>query len=638
MNPYLYQGTRGLNMAYGIANIGNTWFFNLQGLNPSAYNDGEFDILLTQVAQPGGSTRNTVHVLDVNGNYLGNGVTINWNGVTPMGNYRVDQYNLNDSSSGTNVQKAIRFAGIELSDFNLTPTEITEAVIIRLEISSDADPAFFAINDKSFLSNCVDIDSDSDGIANSLDLDSDNDGIPDNVEAQTTTGYIAPTGTYNADGVDLAYTSGLNPVNTDGADDADYLDLDSDNDGINDTLESNLTLSGLDNDFDGLDNSIDTTADYTDVGGRIDNPLSGAYIFPDLDSDALTGGNVDFRDATDDRLDTDGDGILDTVDIDDDNDGITDADENAACFGSSASGTLFTETFGAGNRVSTPYTNYIYEPNSFPGGSVNDGEYAILNNIQTSASWAATAWVNLPDHTGDANGRMALFNSTDSALEEFYNRPNITVTPNTNLEFSFWVLNVDLASSDPTRNLPNITVYIKDGSGTILKTYNTSNVAKDEQWHNYKFTFNPGANTEVTLVLINNASGGLGNDLALDDFEIRVLCDTDGDGIVNGYDLDSDNDGIFDIYEGGAIAGGASDADNNGIIDGSSFGNNGLFNGIENNDTSSATYTYALPSSDGDGIPNFLDLDSDADGIPDNVEAQTTLGYAAPSGFTIQRS
>ncbi|MGB5384913.1 MAG: hypothetical protein WBN19_13735, partial [Lutimonas sp.] len=158
MNPYLYQGTRGLNMAYGIANIGNTWFFNLQGLNPSAYNDGEFDILLTQVAQPGGSTRNTVHVLDVNGNYLGNGVTINWNGVTPMGNYRVDQYNLNDSSSGTNVQKAIRFAGIELSDFNLTPTEITEAVIIRLEISSDADPAFFAINDKSFLSNCVDID------------------------------------------------------------------------------------------------------------------------------------------------------------------------------------------------------------------------------------------------------------------------------------------------------------------------------------------------------------------------------------------------------------------------------------------------------------------------------------------------
>lgn len=35
---------------------------------------------------------------------------------------------------------------------------------------------------------------------------------------------------------------------------------------------------------------------------------------------------------------------------------------------------------------------------------------------------------------------------------------------------------------------------------------------------------------------------------------------------------------------------------------------------------------------DGDGIVDRLDLDSDNDGIPDNVEAQTTASYAAPSG------
>ena len=56
----------------------------------------------------------------------------------------------------------------------------------------------------------VPLNSDGDGIANYLDLDSDNDGITDNVEAQTTAGYIAPSGVdANGDGVDDAYdTSG----------------------------------------------------------------------------------------------------------------------------------------------------------------------------------------------------------------------------------------------------------------------------------------------------------------------------------------------------------------------------------------------------------------------------------------------
>jgi len=37
---------------------------------------------------------------------------------------------------------------------------------------------------------------------------------------------------------------------------------------------------------------------------------------------------------------------------------------------------------------------------------------------------------------------------------------------------------------------------------------------------------------------------------------------------------------------------------------------------------------------DGDGIINSLDLDSDNDGIGDNVEAQSTAGYVAPGSFT----
>jgi len=74
--------------------------------------------------------------------------------------------------------------------------------------------------------------------------------------------------------------------------------------------------------------------------------------------------------------------------------------------------------------------------------------------------------------------------------------------------------------------------------------------------------------------------------------------DPDGDGINNVCDLDDDNDGILDTDEK---------------------------NGNETRDT------------DGDGNYNHLDIDSDNDGIPDNVEGQTTAGYIAPSsnGTTI---
>ncbi|SDZ75329.1 Cadherin domain-containing protein [Thiothrix caldifontis] len=101
-------------------------------------------------------------------------------------------------------------------------------------------------------------DADNDNIANQYDLDSDGDGIPDNIEAQTTAGYIPPSGTVSANGVDTAYGAGLTPVNTDGTDTADYLDTDSDNSGANDTDEAKLTLANADADGDGLDNAIDT--------------------------------------------------------------------------------------------------------------------------------------------------------------------------------------------------------------------------------------------------------------------------------------------------------------------------------------------------------------------------------------------
>ena len=115
------------------------------------------------------------------------------------------------------------------------------------------------------LGNVPPVDTDGDGIADYLDLDSDNDGIPDTVEGQTTAGYIPPTNMdSDGDGVDDAYDPDSGgqftiPVDTDGDGTTDHLDADSDDDDIDDIVESGLVLSGFDADGDGIDDAVNAS-------------------------------------------------------------------------------------------------------------------------------------------------------------------------------------------------------------------------------------------------------------------------------------------------------------------------------------------------------------------------------------------
>ena len=194
-------------------------------------------------------------------------------------------------------------------------------------------------------------DFDGDGIPDDLDIDSDNDGIPDNIEAQTTDGYIQPSGEdINGDGLDDAYGTdgiGLDPVNTDGEGLPDYVDEDSDNDGVDDIIEANdnnrdgfadSILTGNDSDGDGLDDAFDDEDGHVSNDG-ITDPNDE---YPDFDGTE----DVDYRDIDDDGDgvdtifeldpagdggdpdDTDNDGNPDYLDTDDDGDQIDTIDEN----------------------------------------------------------------------------------------------------------------------------------------------------------------------------------------------------------------------------------------------------------------------------------------------------------------------
>lgn len=334
-------------------------------------------------------------------------------------------------------------------------------------------------------------------------------------------------------------------------------------------------------------------------------------------------------------FDSDGDGIFDNVDIDDDNDGIRDVFEETNCNnanGPKVNYKFLNESFGAGPRttINTTYnaiTTYCYEngvgaPNTvacptLSSIDLNDGEYAVYSTPQI-ASWAPTYWHLGGDHTGDPNGRMAIFNASYTP-GIFYTASITGALPNIPITYSFWVLNIDRTDAPgiATRLRPNVRVEFRDTSNNLLTSISTGNIAPTTasnlagDW--YQFTASLNLNVDAfNVIFINNETGGLGNDLALDDILItQALCDLDLDGVADVFDLDSDNDGIEDIIEVGL--GNLSNAKGRMDVAWMDANLNGLHDSAEG--------ILSAPDFDGDGAANYMDLDSDNDAVFDVDES-----------------
>lgn len=177
-------------------------------------------------------------------------------------------------------------------------TYLTNEVTITHKNLSDS-----AGNRASFkvVATCVPKDSDNDGVPDQLDYDSDNDTIPDVFESQGTSYSPLSHTDSNGDGIDDIFAVGFTPANNDGDLVPNYLDVDSDNDGIFDIIESgspgnstntNGISVGPNFGTNGLDNTFETT------------PNSGILNY--------------------NLTDTDGDGIFNYVESDSDNDGCSD--------------------------------------------------------------------------------------------------------------------------------------------------------------------------------------------------------------------------------------------------------------------------------------------------------------------------
>jgi len=114
------------------------------------------------------------------------------------------------------------------------------------------------------------------------------------------------------------------------------------------------------------------------------------------------------------------------------------------------------------------------------------------------------------------------------------------------------------------------------------------------------------------------ASGMDANGNGLDDaYENAAKRDTDGDGIPDYRDVDSDNDGMTDAQEILSVALSGADSDGDGIDDAIDVDATG---GKDANRDGVDDAKVNVADTDGDGMPNYRDADSDNDGFADGKE------------------
>ena len=351
--------------------------------------------------------------------------------------------------------------------------------------------------------------------------------------------------------------------------------------------------------------------------------------------------DYDFREA----LDTDGDNVHDAQDIDDDNDGILDTTEG---YGVLPDGTLISDIIGTGITTdrdlwaavtdNLPPTQVTLE--SFESFSAND-DLTTINPEGFSIEVVRTEGTgNEYDVDGNQYGTAPLTGDLQATFEVPANSEiEVTFTfdqPAVGFGFNIGDLHDAGGAGEPTFTIEfdGVPVWFSDddlgtnGSGTITNDITGETVAGGNQA--YIFIGNYDLSNPVSEVkIIVNTDGG-GDNFVIDDISIiRPAPDTDGDGIFDHLDIDSDNDGITDNVEAQTTAdyiapsgvGGTAafvDANLDGLDDnfdaGVIAGGAPAGVGLTPVDTDSGL-------SSADGVADYLDTDSDNDGISDADEA-----------------
>lgn len=328
------------------------------------------------------------------------------------------------------------------------------------------------------------------------------------------------------------------------------------------------------------------------------------------------------------RIDSDGDTIPDECDLDDDNDGILDSVE---CPPTNVvtNGTFNTNL--SGWSVGTGWTHNTIGGNGL-ATNLNNSVTSVLSQTVSNLSNNYNGFVTLNLKIG-AQDYSYLQGSTGT-LEVLLN--NVVYATFTN---------------GTLRNNSNITMALSNGASSNFQTFGTVGNNSDYAQSAPFTIYIPYTGPNSAVLAFRMTAGTFGDDWSLDDIAINTFaCDTDGDGIPNYLDPDSDNDGCPDVIEGGA-----SFRTGAGYITGNRLNTAVNASGVPALPTATPPITgYTQLSgqavaqsqnrflndcidSDGDGYADWEDLDDDNDGILDTEECAYANSFAdfAPSSVVI---
>ena len=459
------------------------------------------------------------------------------------------------------------------------------------------------------------IDTDNDGIADFIDSDDDGDGIATSVERAES----IPLGDIDGDSVAAWFDDDSDgdgrPDSEEGSADVDndgirnFLDTDDDNDSLSTADE---VLNGLGLNVDGDDDGLPDWYDQDSDGDGIGDAVEG---FADRNGNGVSA-FVDATEAVDPSFDSDGDSLADGVEIvlgtdiaslDSDADGIADA----------------VETNG-GDAVNTDDDGLI---DALDTDADDDGLSDLTEGLLDPYGREIGMWRSNDD---DGDGLLTADERAASAI--FGDDIDHDGIPNWLDQDSDGTGGFDSEEGDEDSDSDGIPNYL-DASDEAPTDHDADGVSTADELTNGT---NP-LEIDTDGDGIDDATEG--TDDTDNDGTINALdLDSDGDGISDGIEgglLDSDDDGTLnyldddDDGDGIATKDEAVALESTRDIDGDGIDNHLDTDADGDGDDDS---TEGEGDSDSDGIPNFLDAndssepdaDDDSDGLPNSLEA--TLG------------